>query len=185
MMSMPALRGERGLTLIEMMVTVTVLVIILLFSAPLFTTWNANTRIRSAAEGLQNGVRLAQSAALSNNGSVTLRLTNDPKPTKDSDKDSEGMNWVLLNSAGDVVQVKGGESLTNVTMTAEAPDDFNGEIVFRNLGQNELPATAVFAFTATGAGSDVKPLKVIVTPGSRVRMCDSSRAAGDPQACDQ
>jgi hypothetical protein len=130
-------------------------------------------------------VRLAQSTALSNNGSVTLRLTNDAKPDADSDPRPRGMNWVLLNAAGDVVQVKGGESLTNVAMTVESPDDFSGEIIFRNLGQNELPATAVFAFTATGAGSDIKPLKVIVTPGSRVRMCDSSRAAGDPQACDQ
>jgi type IV fimbrial biogenesis protein FimT len=181
-MSMPALRGEHGLTLIEMMVTVTVLVIILLFSAPLFTTWNANTRVRSAAEGLQNGVRLAQSAALSTNGSVTLRLTKDTRPTKDSDKDSEGMNWVLLNSAGDVVQVKGGESLTNVTMAAESPDGFGGEIVFGNLGQNDLGGLAKFAFTAAGAD---KPLKVIVTPGSRVRMCDDARTAGDPQACDE
>jgi type IV fimbrial biogenesis protein FimT len=181
-MSMPALRRQRGLTLIEMMVTVTVLVIILLFSSPLFTAWNANTRIRSAAEGLQNGVRLAQSTALSNNGSVTLRLTKDAKPDKNSKEDPEGLNWVLLNSADDVVQVKGGESLTNVVMTAESPDGFNGEIVFGNLGQNDLGGLATFALAATGAD---KPLKVIVTPGSRVRMCDSSRAAGDPQACDE
>jgi type IV fimbrial biogenesis protein FimT len=184
MMSIPALRGERGLTLIEMMVTVTVLVIILLFSAPLFTTWNANTRIRSAAEGLQNGVRLAQSAALSTNGSVTLRLTNDPKPDADSDRKPKGLNWVLLDAAGEVIQVKGGESLTGVAMTPESPEGFNGDIVFLNLGQNELKSTAVFAFTATGAGAD-KVFKVIVTPGSRVRMCDDARAAGDPQACDE
>ncbi len=181
-MSMPALRRQRGLTLIELMVTVTVLVIILLFSAPLFTTWNANTRIRSAAESLQNGLRLAQSTALSTNSSVTLRLTEDAEPDADSGESDTGLNWVLLDAAGDVVQVKGGESLTNVTMTTESPDDFDGEIVFLNLGQNNLPGPASFAFSATGAD---KALKVIITPGSRVRMCDDARAGGDPQACDE
>lgn len=180
-MSTPAFRRQRGLTLIEMMVTVTVLVIILLASVPLFTTWNANTRIRSAAEGLQNGVRLAQSTALSNNGSVTLRLTTDPKPDTDSDPKPRGLNWVLLDAAGDVVQVKGGESLRGVTM--QASSDFDGEIVFLNLGQNDLTGPTNFAFDATGAD---KPLTVIVTPGGRVRMCDPSRTdSSDPQACDE
>jgi type IV fimbrial biogenesis protein FimT len=179
-MSTSAFRGERGLTLIEMMVTVTVLVIILLFSAPLFTTWNANTRIRSAAESLQNGLRLAQSTALSTNSSVTLRLTEDTDPDADSDESDEGLNWVLLNADSEAVQVKGGESLRGVTM--QASDGFGGEIVFRNLGQTDLGGLAKFAFTATGAD---KPLTVIVTPGGRVRMCDPARTdSDDPQACD-
>jgi type IV fimbrial biogenesis protein FimT len=180
-MSTSAFHRQRGLTLIEMMVTVTVLVIILLFSAPLFTTWNANTRIRSAAESLQNGLRLAQSTALSTNSSVTLRLTEDTDPDADSGESDEGLNWVLLNADSEAVQVKGGESLRGVTM--QASDGFTGEIVFRNLGQTDLGGPAKFAFTATGAD---KPLTVIVTPGGRVRMCDPARTdSSDPQACDE
>jgi type IV fimbrial biogenesis protein FimT len=182
-MSTSAFRRQRGFTLIEMMVTVTVLVIILLFSVPLFTTWNANTRIRSAAESLQNGLRLAQSTALSTNSSVTLRLTEDSDPDAESDESDKGLNWVLLNTAGEAVQVKGGESLRGVTM--QASDGFTGEIVFRNLGQNELAGPTTFKFDAAAAGAD-KRLTVIVTPGGRVRMCDPDRTdSSDPQACDE
>jgi type IV fimbrial biogenesis protein FimT len=179
-MAKPALSRQRGLTLIELLVTLTVLVIILFFSVPLFTTWNQNTRVRSAAESLQNAVRLAQSTAVSTNGDVVLRLTTDDVPGADSDRANNGLNWVLLDTADNVFQVKGDEAFGDVTMTP--PEDFEGEITFLRLGQNDLVETAAFEFTAIGAD---KTLRVLVTPGGRVRMCDPDRGSDDPQGCDE
>lgn len=171
---------QRGLTLIELMVTITVLVIILLFSTPLFTAWNANTRVRSAAESLQNAVRLAQSTAVSTNGDVVLRLTSDSVPSADSDPLGNGLNWVLLDAADNVVQVKGNEAFGSVVVTP--PEGFDGNIKFGRLGQNDLAENpSAFEFTATGAD---KTLRVLVTPGGRVHMCDPARDSDDPQGCD-
>ncbi len=176
-------KRQRGISLIEVMVAVTILVIITLFSIPLFTTWNANVRIRSAAESLQNGMRLAQATALSTNSTATLRLTDDATPTAGSGAAPTGVNWVLLDAAGAAIQVKGSESVTGVTMqiVSNGNEDFDGEIVYLNLGQNNLAVSTEFEFNATGAD---RRLHVIATPGGRVRMCDPERISGDSQACD-
>ena len=73
---------QRGLTLVELLVTVTLLVILLFLAAPNFTTWINNTRVRTVAEVLQNSVRFAQAEAIRRNRSVVFYLTNaEPSPS--------------------------------------------------------------------------------------------------------
>lgn len=87
-----ALQFQRGLTLVELLVTVTLLVILLFLAAPNFITWINNTRVRTVAEVLQNGVRFAQAEAIRRNRSVVFYLTN-AEPSLAAAAVANGTNW--------------------------------------------------------------------------------------------
>lgn len=55
--------GQRGVSLIEMMVAVTILAILVMLGIPSYQQWILNTRIRTVTESIQNGLRLARNEA--------------------------------------------------------------------------------------------------------------------------
>ncbi|EWS54273.1 MULTISPECIES: prepilin-type N-terminal cleavage/methylation domain-containing protein, partial [unclassified Methylibium] len=61
-----------GFTLVELMVTITLLAILLALAVPSFTLWINNTRVRSTAQVLQDGLRQAQAEAVRRNRTVSF-----------------------------------------------------------------------------------------------------------------
>jgi len=72
-----AVQHERGFSLIELMVTISVMALLLAAAVPSFGPWVANSRVRSTAESLQNGIRLAQTEAVRRNRQVAFTFTNE------------------------------------------------------------------------------------------------------------
>jgi type IV fimbrial biogenesis protein FimT len=74
---MPATRshGPRGFTIIELVVTMAVAAVVTTLAAPNFAQWLANARVRSSADYIQNGLRLAQTEAVKQNRVVAFVLT--------------------------------------------------------------------------------------------------------------
>jgi type IV fimbrial biogenesis protein FimT len=70
----------RGFSLIELMIVITIFAILLLLAIPNFQIWIANSKIRSAAEALQNDLRLAEQTAVAQNHQTALVLTSS-QPT--------------------------------------------------------------------------------------------------------
>jgi type IV fimbrial biogenesis protein FimT len=66
---------QPGFTLIELMVSITVLGILLLVGIPSYEQWTQNTRIRTATESIQNGLRLARNQAAQQGSNVRFQLT--------------------------------------------------------------------------------------------------------------
>lgn len=64
---------QRGFTLIELMTTVTVLVILSLVAVPSFREFVANQRVRNASFELMSALTLARSKAIVQNGEVALK----------------------------------------------------------------------------------------------------------------
>jgi len=174
------MKTARGFTLLELMIVVAIITIMMVAGLPSLITWLGNTRVRSAADGLQNGLRLAQVEAIRRNSTVTFRLTSASPVAANSTASASGVNWLLLDSSGALIQFKDLEGSTNLSQTATGGSGFAGDIVFNGLGTNNIGSTIQFKF-ATGASDH--PLVVLLTPAGRVRMCDPTRAAGDPQAC--
>ncbi len=57
----------RGMTLVEIMVALVIVVILFAAAAPSFSDWIQNTKIRTAAESVLNGLAIAKTEAVHRN----------------------------------------------------------------------------------------------------------------------
>ena len=67
-------RSEHGFSLVELMVTVAVLSLLMTLAVPSFAEWIQNSRIRTAAESIQNGLQVARAEAVRRNARVEFAL---------------------------------------------------------------------------------------------------------------
>ena len=65
----------RGFTLIEILITLSIIGIVLALGAPAFGEWIQNTQIRSAAESMLTGIKLARTEAAKSNCASHFQLT--------------------------------------------------------------------------------------------------------------
>jgi len=65
---------QRGVTLIELLIGVTIISCLLLVGMPSFTGWIRDLQVRGAAESIQSGLLLARSEAIRRNRPVQLTL---------------------------------------------------------------------------------------------------------------
>jgi type IV fimbrial biogenesis protein FimT len=190
-------RIAAGFTLVELLIAVTVMVVLLKLAAPSFSTWVQNTRVRTVATSLSNALRQAQGESVRRSRQVVFALTNGT-PGVAAGAAASGKNWVL-----DVVPLPG-EALGYVAGGVLADDNnavaINGPaaICFNSIGRqtaNAAPgpvgaictvsaAAPVTTYDVTQAYAD-RPLRVTVTLGGQVRMCDPSQslAGGQLEGC--
>lgn len=192
----------RGVTLIELMVGLVILALLLAMGLPSYGVWISNSRVRSAAEGLQSGLVLARSEAMRRNQNVEFVITNDTVDLGSVGTvapAASGIHWLVrfidpATGNYSLVTTKSGYegsgqvegNATRVKVAASAP-----QIVFRGMGGTGLGATATFDFSNPGGGAcntvatpgPIRCLRVQVSVGGLVRLCDPSVAAGDTRAC--
>ena len=189
-------RKHRGFSLIEVMVTLTLLGILLAAATPEFATWTANARVRTVAESLQNGLRLAQTEAVRRNRQTVFALTNET-PAAGVTTTANGSNWFIQTLplvAGDpVAYVQGGTFATQsgVSIAGAALICFNstGRQVNNSatgLGADctaPASATAPTALDVSKVGSD-RPMRIQVSLGGQIRMCDPAKSiVTQPDGC--
>lgn len=93
------------MTLIELMVTVSVLAVLAAVAAPSFTPLMERWRVRSAAEALQSTIYYARSEAIKRGGGVTITANGA----------DWGGGWVVANSDGTLQETA---ALNKITVTA-------------------------------------------------------------------
>lgn len=195
--------SRSGFSLIELMITLAVLSLLLLATVPSFGHWVGNQRVRSTAESMQNGLRLALASALQRNRSAAFVLTADT-PSLAARPASNARNWYvrLLPLAdsderdGDAESatryVDGSNFGTQGAVTVSGP----ALLCFGPLGQQvslDSDATGLgtacnsaspAVYTVSGSGSD-RPLQVQVYLGGRVRLCDPAKTLSNeaPDGC--
>lgn len=190
--------GARGFTLIEMMVTVVLLSILMALAFPAMNGWIRNSRIRTVADALQNGLRLAQTEALRRSRQTVFSLTADTNPADGLTAVANGANW----SVNFLPLLTGEETSATSTfiegggLTGLAPDvQITGPatLCFNSLGRvvdNPTPGTGV-ACSAAAAAYDItipnadRPLRVLVAIGGQVRLCDRAKTLSNthPDGC--
>ncbi len=193
-------RPHAGFTLIELVITVAIFGILLSVGIPSFVTWTQNAQIRTAAHAIQNGLQLARGEAVRRNALIRFQLTSSldnscALSTADTnwvisfDDPSSACGAALLNEAFPVtdttnnpaprlIQLRpSAEGSTRVIATAT-----QSTVIFNGLGRANQAATINLGPSA-GACTDFRCLRVTVTTGGQIRMCDPNLAAGDPQAC--
>jgi type IV fimbrial biogenesis protein FimT len=196
---------NRGFTLIEMAVVMTVLALLLFAAVPSITTSLANTRIRNTTESLQSGLQLARGEAVRRNQNVTFWLvsTNQPGALDNSCSLSEASaSWVVsINSpighcadapstTSSPMIVNGraaGESGGNVSVAALQDDAATAatQVTFNGFGRI-VNSEAINRIDIAGPDTDheYRPLRVSISPAGLVRTCDPAVTnTNDPRKC--
>lgn len=178
----------RGFSLIELLISITVLGILVALGAPSFNEWIHNTQVRNAAEGALNGLQIARSEAVRRNGYTQFIL-------------GPGNGWrviALTPPSGGVgaaceeieeIQRRDGSEGSSTATVAALPAGVN-TVTFTPLGWVGAGTTAcgnvitqIDFDSATLAAERSRELRIVITAGGGIRLCDPQVAAGDPRAC--
>jgi type IV fimbrial biogenesis protein FimT len=197
---------HHGFTLIELMVTIAILAILIILGFPNYEQWIRNTRIRNAAESIQNGLREARNEASQRGSNVRFQLTGSGTDTA---------NWTVCQlppastvatdcSTGAVIDsfnAQGGADTVQVTVSTSPSDILNNAafqnlitgvptattgITFNSLGRpSSYNGTSIVRIDTTAAAANSRRLVTFISSGGMVRMCDPTYpfSATFPQGC--
>lgn len=192
----------RGLTLIELMVTVAVLALLLASVAPSLGTWIGSQRVRNTASSLVAGLQQARAEAVRRNRPVSFWLvqgSNAGAVDNSCAVNASGRTWVIaLGSASPAgkcapgtssnqikaaLAASGGGSDTAVTVSAVDPSGSASAVVtFNGFGQ-VVNATPIRQIDVTGS-SGLKAWRVVVSSGGQAKLCEPNvTTTGDPRSC--
>lgn len=186
-------RHQRGMTLLELIVAVSIVGILMAIGVPQLGDWLRRSSIRSAAEVVQNGLRIAEGEAIRRNAFVEFLLTNstpDVSGIKSLTAVADGKNWAarVLDSSyaplADVNLAYVGSAVMSefaADLKFEGPANvvFNGNGRVTDITGVAITDSQIFRLSRPGTGA----VCVFVTPGGAVKACDPALASGHPFAC--
>jgi type IV fimbrial biogenesis protein FimT len=173
--------SQRGFTLVEIMISLTVLGILLMIALPNFGEWLQNQQLRAASEATLNGLQVARGAAIHRNVLVQFQSA------------APSTAWTVTEVAtGDLVQSRAHEEGSpNAVVTATPAGTTT--VTFAPLGSvvaNADGSATVTQFdVGNPAGGSCQPggpmrcLRVAISGGGSLRMCDPIVGASDPRSC--
>ncbi len=187
----------RGFTLIELLVGIALLAVILRLAVPSFTTAIQNTRLRTAAESVLDGLQNARAEALRRNRNINFNLGTAGGWTmtcETEDAASACTGTLAERSVGsDSNAVVATEQRVASSGALASSPVFTNRLTFNGLGRTtagSLPGGNVAWINITNpSGGECAPtgpmrcLRVVVSSGGQVRMCDPAATAGTPRAC--
>lgn len=187
-------RLETGITLVEILIGLALFGILMAMGVPSFSRWIQSSQIRNSAEAIQNGLTLARAEAVRRNTNVRFQLVSSV--TNACALSDAGRNWIIsLNDptgscdsapsdsvAPRIIQTRSsGEGSPNAVINA------NGIflITFNGTGQSNTAASIDITNPSGGncSANEMRCLRVTVSTGGQIRMCDPARANTDPQGC--
>lgn len=193
-------RHRRGFTLVELIVTLALFGILFGLGLPSLMNWVRNTKVRTVAEALQNGIRVAQAEAVRRNRQAVFSLTN-AQPGLGVTATAGGRNWsiqyvpLLMDSpeapepyvqGGSLADVAAAVEIASVPAVSALCFNSSGRLVTGTPVTTSVPGAVCTAaatqFTISLPGSD-RPLRITVDLSGRVRMCDPARPANAPDGC--
>lgn len=185
MLAKRILRAQQGFSLVELVVAIMVLMILSAIAVPSFMEMMQNTRIRTAAESIQNGLQVARAEAVKRNARVKFQL-------------NAGSSWLVcaVDSPTDVcpdnpddedyVQGRSAAEGSTANVTATVVPAGNTTVVFNGLGLIEPGAFSrvdVDMSEAVMPAEKSRELRILVGTGGSTRMCDPNLPVTDPRTC--
>jgi type IV fimbrial biogenesis protein FimT len=173
-------RSQRGFTLVEILISITVLALLMMIGIPSFSVFIQNSRTRAAADATLNGLQITRNEAIRRNQCVQLKLVNQT-------------GWAISTCADPdtVLQTRSAsEGTYNVVATVTPGDSdtisFNGlgRVVAPNPSDGSAPFTQVQVNNSTLSTADDRKLRIVIPAGGSIRMCDPAVASTDTRFCD-
>lgn len=199
--------GQRGVSLLELMITIAILGILLVLGIPSFQQWMLNTRIRTVTESIQNGLRLARNEASQQATNVRFQLNSAsnwqvcilPASAASAASYTDCTNAISLvqtfdsPGAGSTVQVGAATATTNIAANAYSSILSGGVpagITFNSLGRpTDYGNTSINRVDVTAATTSLQAssrrLVTTISAGGMVSMCDPALtfSTNSPQGC--
>jgi len=143
----------RGFTLLELLLTLSIALVVLLVAVPSFNQWIADKRLRIAAGSLQESLMLVRSEAVSSGYSVGLIIAESGVVEANwIDSSSEGCSEVLRclrwRAAGDII--------------VERRDTSSPLLRYDRTGRPLDDGTAPVCFTIAAAGATSPSFRVLL-----------------------
>lgn len=186
-LTLPAARAC-GFTLIELVIAIAVLSVLAVLGIPSFNEWIQNTQIRNAAEGALHGLQVARAEAVRRNGFTQFILGPGTGWRIVAITPPAGGVGVACVETEEIQRREGGEGSATATVTV-TPAAANS-VTFTPLGwvgsggnACGTPITQLDFDSSVLSAERSRELRVIVTAGGGIRLCDPQVAAGDPRAC--
>lgn len=194
-------RREQGLTLIELMVGISIVVFLLAAGTPSFSRWLQDAQNRTAAESVLNGLQLARMESLRRNAPVTFTLTDQNGHVawevgcKAVTADCPAKIQARVAKEGSVDARLG---VSKIAIPAgPQPGHFDAPLVPGAGLQAGVTFDSLGRAPGAGTGADIariditnanvaKARRYVVTigAGGQVRMCDPAQTlASNPQGC--
>lgn len=197
----------------EMIVAMAILGVLLGLALPSFAEWMRNAKIRTITESIQNGLQLARAEAVRRNTVVRFQLVDVTTNACALSTTGPNWVVSLDNVAGKcataasetadprIVQLKshaeGGNNNTVLAAALAGGGAAQSSIMFDGLGRvtpvpaanieidvsNDTPGLSCLVAGESGGRTKSRCLRVVVTAGGQIRMCDPALPAGNAQAC--
>jgi type IV fimbrial biogenesis protein FimT len=174
--------AARGFTLVELLVTVSLVAIMLAFAAPSFTAFQRNAALRSTAANFMSAVTSARAEAMRRGINVYLIPTTDQDWSKGWTVYAD-QNWTqALEPSSDAIisQSPAIDPLVTVVSSTQATqfnDGGNRYLMFNGGGYPRsnagTPTNGAIEFSVEGS-SDTRR-RVLVTGAGRIRLCDPAK----------
>ena len=171
---------QRGFSLIELMIAVTIFGIVLVLGLPSFSEWIQTQQLRVATEAALNGLQVARAEAIRRN--LPVQIVFGP-----------GTAWTATEvaSAEQVQSRPAAEGSANAVLTVTPLGATT--VTFTPLGSVTTNADASAIVTqldiTNPTGGNCQPagpmrcLRVLVTGGGNLKMCDPIVVAPDARGC--
>ncbi len=161
---------QRGLTLIELLVTLLVLSLVASMAAPYMADYWQRNRTVSAAEAVYSRLQLARSAALARNQDIFIKFGNTGGTgwcmalSEDSSCDcTTGSNCTLTNMPQALLS---GSQFVNIALST----DFTGNATTVEVPRGTVTASGSVTLTSQGTADVVQ---VSLSSLGRVRICSN------------
>lgn len=178
-------RRTAGFTIIELAVTMTVFAILVALGVPTMTTWIRNNKVRSVADALQTGLRLAQSESLRRSRQVVFALTNSTTPTAIAlPAVANGTSWAIYSipSMTDGTEppefIQSG-ILSNASSNVQVNSNGTAAVCFNSVGRLANNASANVTAIVGAANSCTQPTVGLLPGSPPVQKFNISIPGGD------
>jgi len=198
-----------GYTIIELVITVAILGVLVSLGVPSFAEWLHNTQLRNGAESVLHGLQVARAEAVRRNGFVQFILLPGTGTSfvRGGLTFNYGRGWRVVQvtppsggAGGGCVEVPdengnfdlqrvNGEEGTGSVGTWNDPAASNS-VTFTPLGWigsgNTSCGTPITQLNFDSSSLDEgrsRELRIQITTGGGIRLCDPQIGAGDPRGC--